>query len=378
MAAVFWFSLFLIVYPYAVYPLLLALWGALRARPVARSPIEPTVSVLIPAYNEADVIAATLAAMLAQDYPKDRLQILVVSDCSDDGTDDIVRSFADRGVELLRQTERGGKALGLNAAVKRARGEIVVFCDANARFAPDAVRSLVQNFADPSVGYVTGTLTVAASEGGVASGNGNAYLRFEESLRAAETRVGSVIGVNGGCDAIRRELYSDIPKELITDFVLPLRVIAAGRRVVFDPQAASLEDGNEELQSEFSMRVRVALRALQGLVHMRRLLNPLRHPAAAFTIVSHKVVRYLAFVFLATALLSNLVLAVSSPVYRVLLLLHLGCYALAACGLLGVGRRLGIVAVAPAYLLMSYWAFAVASWRFVRGQTMATWKPRAG
>jgi cellulose synthase/poly-beta-1,6-N-acetylglucosamine synthase-like glycosyltransferase len=377
MAAVFWISLFLIVYPYAVYPLLLKAWGRLRPRPVARAPIEPSVSVLIPAYNEVDVIAATLAAMTAQDYPKDRLQILVVSDCSDDGTDDIVRSFADRGVELLRQTERGGKALGLNAAVKRARGEIVVFCDANARFAPDALRSLVQNFADPSVGYVTGTLTVS-SEGGVASGNGGAYLRFEESLRAAETRVGSVIGVNGGCDAIRRALYSDIPKELITDFVLPLRVIAAGKRVVFDPQAASLEDGNEELQSEFSMRVRVALRALQGLVHMRRLLNPLRYPAASFCIVSHKVVRYMAFVFLAGALVSNLALALDSPFYRGLLVGQLACYGLAACGLVGIGRRLGILAVAPAYLLMSYWAFAVATWRFLRGQTMATWKPRAG
>jgi cellulose synthase/poly-beta-1,6-N-acetylglucosamine synthase-like glycosyltransferase len=377
MAAVFWISLFLIVYPYAIYPLLLALWGRLRPRPVARAAIEPTVSVLIPAYNEADAIAATLAAMTAQDYPKDKLQILVVSDCSDDGTDDIVRSFAGRGVELLRQAERGGKALGLNAAVRHARGEIVVFCDANARFAPDAVRSLAQNFADPAVGYVTGTLTVA-SEGGVVGGNGSAYLRFEEWLRAAETRVGSVIGVNGGCDAIRRELYSDIPRELITDFVLPLRVIAAGRRVVFDPHAASLEDGNEELQSEFSMRVRVALRALQGLVHMRRLLNPLRHPAASFCIVSHKVVRYMAFVFLATALLSNLVLAIGSPFYRGLLIAHLACYALAACGLAGFGRRLGIFAVAPAYLLMSYWAFAIATWRFLRGQTMATWKPRAG
>jgi hypothetical protein len=190
--------------------------------------------------------------------------------------------------------------------------------------------------------------------------------------------VGSVIGVNGGCDAIRRELYSDIPKELITDFVLPLRVIAAGKRVVFDHQAQSQEDGNEELQSEFSMRVRVALRALQGLVHMRRLLNPLRYPAAAFSIVSHKVVRYMAFVFLATALLVEPRARVRARSTRCCCAATSRCYALAACGLLGVGRRSGIVAVAPAYLLMSYWAFAVASWRFVRGQTMATWKPRAG
>ncbi len=377
MSAIFWVSLLLILHPYLTYPLALLAWRTVRRRPVRRAAIEPTVSVLVPAYNEAGAIGATLTALLAQDYPRDKLQVLVVSDCSDDGTDDIVRSFADRGVELLRQAERGGKALGLNAAVAQARGEIVVFCDANARFAPGAVRSLAQNFADPGVGYVTGQLTLE-SAGEVTSGGG-AYLRFEEWLRAAETDVASVIGVNGGCDAIRRTLYSDIPRELITDFVLPLRVIAAGHRVVFDPEAESRETANAELQSEFSMRVRVALRALQGLVHMRRLLNPLRFPGTSFCLVSHKLLRYLAFVFLATALLSNLALAVASPFYRVLLVLHLLCYGLAACGLMRIGlKRLGILAVAPAYLLMTYWAFAVACWRFLRGQTMATWKPRAG
>ena len=377
MLIVFWLSLFLIVHPYVTYPVALRVWAAVRSRPVQRAAIEPSISVLVPAYNEVEVIAATLGALLAQDYPKDRLQILVVSDCSSDGTDDVVRSFADRGVELLRQAERGGKALGLNAAVRQARGDLLVFCDANARFAPGMLRSMAQNFADPAVGYVTGQLELESA--GEVTAGGGAYLRFEEWLRSAETEVASVIGVNGGCDAIRRELYSDIPRELITDFVLPLRVIAGGHRVVFDRQAESCETANEELGSEFSMRVRVALRALQGLVHMRRLLNPLRFPGTSFCLMSHKVLRYMAFVFLATALVSNVVLAFGSPFYQVLLVLHLLCYALAACGLLGVGRRtMGILAVAPAYLLLTYWAFAVASWRFLRGQTMATWKPRSG
>ena len=377
MLIVFWLSLFLIVHPYVTYPLALRAWAVVRSRPVRRAPFEPSISVLIPAYNEVDVIAATLGALLAQDYPKDKLQILVVSDCSSDGTDEVVRSFADRGVELLRQAERGGKALGLNAAAREARGELLVFCDANARFEPGALRSMAQNFADPAVGYVTGKLELEAA--GEVTAGGGAYLRFEEWLRAAETQVASVIGVNGGCDAIRRELYSDIPRELITDFVLPLRVIAGGHRVAFDPLALSRETANEQLGSEFSMRVRVALRALQGLVHMRRLLNPLRFPGTSFCLISHKLLRYMAFVFLATALVSNVVLAFGSPFYQVLLVLHLLCYWLAACGLLGVGRRsMGIFAVAPAYLLMTYWAFAVATWRFLLGQKMATWKPRSG
>jgi len=375
----FWGSLFLIVYPYGIYPPLVVVWAAVRPRPVRRAPIEPAVTVLVPAYNEAAVIGATLDAILAQDYPAAKLQIVVVSDASTDGTDAVVESYGTKGVTLLRQAQRGGKALGLNAGVRIARGEILVFCDANARFAPDAVRQLVRNFADPDVGYATGRLTLESESPGGATRAGSAYLEFEGRLRTAETRIGSVIGVNGGCDAMRRAMYSDVSRELISDFVLPLRVIAGGHRVVYDPSAMSREKANPELRSEFGMRVRVALRALQGVLHMRRLLDPLRFPAASFCLVSHKVLRYFAFVFLATALASNLVLASGSSLYRILLVLHLLVYALAACGIAGIGRgRLTRLTAVPGYLLMSYVAFAVASWRLIRGQSMATWKPRAG
>ena len=178
---------------------------------------------------------------------------------------------------------------------------------------------------------------------------------------------------------MRRALYSDVPRELISDFVLPLRVMAGGHRVVYDPSAISREKANTELRSEFGMRVRVALRALQGMLHMRRLLDPLRFPAASFCLVSHKALRYFAFVFLATALASNLALASASSFYRMLLVLHLLVYAMAGCGIAGVGLgRLTRLTVVPGYLLMSYVAFAVASWRLIRGQSMATWNPRAG
>jgi cellulose synthase/poly-beta-1,6-N-acetylglucosamine synthase-like glycosyltransferase len=380
MVWLFWGSVVLFVYPYLIYPFVIACWGILRSRPVQRGDIQPTVTVLIPAHNEAAVIAQTLDAMLAQQYPKDRLQILVVSDGSIDGTDDIVRSYTDRGVQLLRQEPRGGKALALNAAIRRATGEIVVFCDANARFAPDAVSQAVRNFADPFVGYVTGCLGLQ-SDGESLSGSGvSAYIAYENLVRRLETRTGSIIGVNGGVDAIRRALYSDIPGDLITDFVLPLRVIAAGYRVVVDPQMRSSEMANSEVSSEFRMRVRVALRGLQGLAHMRRLLNPLRFPGAAFCLMSHKVLRYLGFVFMATALLANLWLAATAGgAYLVLLGVHLAIYGFALLGVWGRGGAfVRKVSVVPAYLLMSSAAFAVATRRFLAGHTMATWQPRAG
>lgn len=379
MEIAFWVSVLLVIYPYAVYPLVVLALAWLRPRPVLVRPYAPMVTVLIPAYNEADCIGATVQNKLDQNYPREKLQIIVASDGSSDGTDDIVRQFADRGVQLLRREGREGKAAALNEAVRHAVGEIVVFSDANSLFDPDAIRHMVENFADRDVGYVTGSLGFLM-EGASLSGSGvSAYIRYEDLLRRAETNLGSIIGVNGGVDAIRRELYADTPPQLITDFVLPLTVMAGGHRVVFDSRVTSREAANTELTSEFRMRVRVALRALQGIAYMRRLLNPLRYPLASFCLVSHKVLRYLAFVFLLVALVCNIGLALSTPFYRVLLAMHLAGYALALIGLLSaLPPWLRRITVVPSYLLMSHSAFTIAVFKFLRGETMATWRPRAG
>lgn len=379
MVIIFWMSILLIIYPYVIYPLLIGVWGLLRPLQVRRAAIEPTVTVLIPAYNEADCIATTLNRLIEQDYPRERLQIVVVSDASDDGTDEIVQRHADFNVELIRVESRGGKANALNVAVPQTRGEIIVFCDANAQFAQDAVRNLVRNFADGTVGYVTGQLTLVSPGESLSGGGSAAYVRYEGIVRVAETRVASIIGVNGGVDAIRRSLYSDVPRELITDLVLPLRVIASGYRVIYDPSVRSTEVANSQLRSEFRMRVRVALRAWQGLAHMKRLLNPLHYPVTAFCLLSHKVLRYVGFVFLLSAAVANISLAISSEIYQKLLFFQIALYVLAILGITrtggGWGRRFGVL---PGYLLVSYAAFALAAIKFVRGQTMATWKPRAG
>lgn len=376
---VFLASIVLALYPLAGYPLVIGLIGSLRARPVARRSYTPGVTVLIPAYNEADCIAVTVENKLAQDYPADKLQIIVVSDASDDGTDDIVRRYQDRGVVLLRREGRSGKAAALNEAVRHARGEIIVFSDANAEFATDAIRLMVENFADPEVGYVTGSLSLRHGKGNLAGEGVSGYMRYENWLRVVETRAGSVIGVNGGVDAIRRALYVDVPADQITDFVLPLRTIVAGQRAIYDPRVRSCEDANEEMGSEFRMRVRVALRALRGLWYMRSVLNPLRHPLASLCVISHKILRYWTFVFLIAALLANGVLALSSPFYRWVLYAQLAAYALACLGLSArLPRLVRKVSGLPSYFLVSNIAFAVATLRFVRGDAMATWRPRGG
>ena len=379
MEIIFWLSIVLLMYPYFFYPLIALAIGAINPKPIRRQDWLPMVTVLIPAFNEEDCIGATVQNKLEQNYPAEKIQIIVVSDGSSDSTDEIVKTFQDRGVILLRREGREGKAAALNAAIDFANGEIVVFSDANSIFNKDTIRRLVENFADSDVGYVTGSLGFITDAASASGGGAGAYIRFENFLRIAETRCGSVIGVNGGVDAIRRRLYVDTPPNLITDFILPLTVMVGGHRVVYDSRAISQEVGNTQLSSEFRMRVRVALRAMQGLSYMRRLLNPIRFPIESFCIFSHKILRYMAFLFLIAALISNVLLAKFSDFYQSLLIVQVLVYAVAVLGLLRVlPAWLRRITVVPSYLLMSYAAFALASFKFLRGDVMAIWRPRAG
>lgn len=379
MEIVFWILLFLIVYPYLIYPLAMLVLGLIRPRKVKRGTYLPTVTILIPAYNEVSYIGATIQNKINLGYPQDKLQIFVISDASVDGTDDVVASFADQGVTLLRREGRKGKAAALNAAVHLARGEILVFSDANSLFGPNALHRLVENFADPEVGYVTGSLSFIMDNNHLSGGGVNAYMRYENMVRRIETTSGSIIGVNGGVDAIRKELYVDTPQHLITDLILPLTVIARKYRVIFDPSVTAVEAPNSEIASEFRMRIRVALRAMQGLAHMRGLLNPLSHPLESFRLISHKVLRYLGFIFMITAIISNAVLARGSEFYYVLLWLQIAVYSLAFLGLSpNLPQWLKRFTAIPSYLLLSNTAFAIATFRFLRGDSMAIWRPRAG
>ena len=374
----FWLSIFFIVYPNIIYPSFVYLIGLIRPRPVKRRSWLPSVTVLIPAYNEAQHIAATIQNKLEQDYPSEWLEIIVISDGSTDGTDDIVREFSSQNVRLIRREQREGKAAALNEAARYASGEILVFSDANSLFAPDAIRRMTENFADPEVGYVTGNLTYKIRSDGIAGNGCSAYMKYENALRRLETRAGSIIGVNGGVDAIRRELYRDVPRQLITDFVLPLHVISTKHRVVYDERVHSSEVANSELGSEFRMRTRVSLRALRGIAYMHRLCNPVNYPWIAFSLISHKVMRYFGFLFLPIVFLTNLML-VSTSVYAALFIAQVIVYLLAIVGwrkdLSEPFRKLTLI---PAYFLISNAAFTVAAIKFLQGETMATWQPRAG
>ena len=378
----FWSLLLLGLYPYVIYPLMVIALGKLLGRRVAASDdYLPRVTVLTAAFNEARHIEATVRNKLEQDYPAHLLDVIVVSDESTDGTDEIVTRIAeaDGRVRLLRQVPRQGKTAGLNLAMAEVRGEIIVFSDANSLYRADTVRKLVRNFADGRVGYVTGRMLYVNPDGSLVGDGCSAFMRYENALRAAETRLGSLVGVDGGVDAVRRALYQPMRADQLPDFVLPLSVVHQGYRAVFEPEAILTEDTLTSESSEYRMRVRVALRALWALWDKRALLNPFFNCMFAWQLWSHKVLRYLSFLPLLVALVLNWLLLGAGPVYVAGAIAQIVFIVMVAFAMHGPGRLARhVLSRYCFYFALLNWASAVAFVRFLRGQKQVLWQPRIG
>jgi glycosyltransferase involved in cell wall biosynthesis len=337
--------------------------------------------VVISAHNEADSIEATVRNKLEQDYPAALLEVVVASDASADATDPIMRRLAqeDPRVGFFRQEPRNGKTAALNSLIERAKGEIIVFADANSMYRRDAIRALVAPFADPRVGYVTGRMLYVDPQGSLIGDGCTAYMRYENVLRSFETGAGSIVGVDGGVDAVRRCLYQPMRADQLPDLVLPLNVIQQHYRVVFAPDAVLQEDTLTSQGAEFRMRVRVALRAFWGLRDKRELLNPLRFPLYSWQLLSHKLLRYLSFVPLGVAAILNWVLVPHGWTYAALAVGQVSGALLALLALAGPVslRGFGLARYCYYFLLLN-WASAVAFARFLRGEKQVLWQPRTG
>ncbi len=378
MDVLFWISVAGILGAYAGYPAILILVSVFFGRRVRKSDECPSVSILIAAHNEEASIAATIRNKLALDYPGSLIEIIVISDGSTDRTEEIVRGFGARGVHLLVQETRQGKTAGLNRAVTASRGDILIFSDANSMYDKDVVTRLVANFSDASVGYVTGKMVYVDQTGSLIGSGCSAYMRYENVLRDLETRVGSVVGVDGGVDAIRRSLYEPMRADLLPDFILPLRVVQKGFRVVYEPGALLMESTLTETSDEIRMRVRVILRSFHALWYMRALFNPLKTGLFSFQLFAHKVLRYLVGVLQITAILANAALVGASPSYAVLFGLQALFYALAAAGFVFRKKNVTGLLRYPYYLCLLNGAALVALWKFFKGESITVWKPRKG
>lgn len=376
---IFYLSLFFIFYVYAGYPLMALLLGAILNRRVTSADNEPFVSILIAAYNEQDSIEATVRNKLALDYPREKIEIIIISDESADGTDEIVKAIEDSRVRLIRQSPRAGKTSALNLAVPQSQGEIIVFSDANSIYAPDALRRLVANFTDQLVGYVSGKMIYANPDGTPIGEGCSAYMKYENSLRSIETRLGSIVGVDGGIDAIRKVLYRPLNADQLPDFVQPLKIVEQGYRVVYEPTALLWEHSLKDSGDEYRMRVRVSLRALWALFDMRQLLVPGINSLFAWQLWSHKVLRYLCFIFMAGAFTANALLLCRGQFYVVCFAVQIVCYLLALLApyLEKIGISSRIVTFSRYFLLLNV-AAAHAFCKFILGKKQVIWTPRKG
>jgi cellulose synthase/poly-beta-1,6-N-acetylglucosamine synthase-like glycosyltransferase len=371
----FWTFAGILAYVYAGYPLIVRALARVRGRPVRRARIRPTVTVVISAYNEEKGIRAKIDNVLALDYPRESLDVIVVSDASSDATDAIVSSCGLPQVRLLRVEGRRGKTACQNHAVAHAAGEIVVFTDATTVVEKNALNEIVENFADPEVGCVAGSLVYQGRGENLTAAGGTSYWGYEIALRSAESCLGTLIGVSGCLYGVRKAAYRPIAPGLISDFVIAMRMREQGLRVVLEPRAVCFEDTLDRSTQELSMRVRVAIRSITALVSERKFLNPFADPVFAWQLWSHKLLRYASPYCWAIAL-AACALLLADPLYRAAFILQIIVIVAGIAGFLLQlsSRQLGVLSK-PYYFMLTNVASLLATVRYVMGDRMVTWKP---
>jgi len=383
LVAAFWIGVCGTFYAYLGFPALVALLARRKRGPITTVGADAApaglVTIVIPAYNEEESLQAKIVNVLNADYPRDLLDIIVVSDASTDRTDDIARAFEADGVRLVVQPTRKGKTAGLNRALGLARGAIVVFTDANAEYPPSTIGTLARYFCNPRVGLVTGYTKYTLTDTGDVAEVTNLYTSLERMIKRGEGSWGCCVGADGAIFAMRRSLYRTLLEDDINDFVLPLRVIDQGYECVFADDAFCSESPGKSVDSEFRRQSRITNRTLRALWRNAHLCDPFRFPAFSFFLFSHKVVRFLVPMFLMLSAVSLVLLALTG-----------GAYLVAA---VGVSLAIALVALSkavssimplrftPSRLVRFVEVFLIMNvavldgwWRFLSGSGDVTWQ----
>jgi len=378
---VFWIAVLLLDYIYFGYPFLLYLLSFFRRSQIRTDETyQPTVSLIIAAYNEEAVIADKIENSLRLDYPKDKFEIIVFSDASSDRTDEIVKRYAEQGVKLLRIEGRKGKTYCQNEAAKIARGEILVFSDANSMYEPDAIRKLVRHFADERVGCVSGELRYRSDKGGVEGER--AYWKYDQIIKRLESKASSLVTANGAIYAVRRNLYEPLQADVISDFAEPLTIVQKGYRVIYEPEAVAWETTAKDPKKEFRRRLRIVTRSVHSLLRDRsllNLLNPLRYGVFSIQLWSHKVLRWLSGLFLLLIFALNIPLLGQGTVYIITMAGQGAFYLLAFWGFISeavLNRRAPKLPHIAYYFCLSCYAMLKGVYNGLRGRTIVTWQPR--
>lgn len=368
-----------VFFAYAGFPFLVILVGALFPRRHARKRITPSMSLIVAAYNEEDNIVARLDNALALDYPPEMLEIIVASDGSDDATESLVTRYATQGVRLLALPRRG-KVHALNAAVQQAKGDILVFSDANSLYDRQALRKLARNFADPRIGGAAGcTLYTLEAETESSSHGEDVYWNYDNWLKERETLTGNIVSAHGGIYAIRRRLYPQLSDSAVTDdFAISTAVIEQGYRLVYEAEAISRETAVSTAKHEFSRKVRIITQGMRALILRKRLLNPFRHGFYSLVLFSHKLLRRLVPVFLLLFLAASFLASSHARLYFYAAIAQLAFYGLAAAGYLLRKQQWGKSKLfyVPFFYCMANAAALVAVLKLLGGRRIELWQPQ--
>jgi len=374
MIFLFWLFIFSIFYTYIGYPIVLKFAADYRRMPKPqKEDIEPHVTIVVAAYNEEKAIAAKIENLLALDYDADRRDIVVVSDCSDDQTDDIVRSHSDKGVRLHRMEERGGKIAGYKSVLPTLDTDIVVFSDATSKLELQSLRLLVKGFADESIGCVVGRLKyIDPNKAEIAKGE-QTYWSYETRIKNWEENVYSLLSVSGTFYGIRKDLFPvDMADDLADDLIAVLNCVGKGKRVVSEKDAVCREDAIHADDAEMNKRWRITVQNLRGLMALPKIFNPFHYGWYMWMIVSHKLYRVLVPLLLIGTLLTNVFLTDGSEFFKWSLLMQIVFYMIAAVGAIwkeGRPKPINIVY----YFCVTNLSILLGIIKFLKGEKVAVW-----
>jgi cellulose synthase/poly-beta-1,6-N-acetylglucosamine synthase-like glycosyltransferase len=370
--ALFVIFLFLLVYSYAIYPLIVFCLATVLPNSWQRKDHRPSVSIIISAYNEEAVIESKIRNALAVDYPKELLEIIVGSDGSTDRTNEILSRIQHPCLTFHNFTERSGKTECLNRMVPRAKGEIILFTDANSMFPADLLAKIVRNFADPTIGLVSGWTKYHT--GPMKEATTGVYARFDKHLKMWESEIDSCVGADGAIFAIRKPSYRNLLPQDINDFVIPLNVIREGLRTVLDPEVFCIERAAMDVRGEFKRQVRITTRTLSAINRNIDFLNPLRYGFFSFFLFSHKVMRLAAPVFFIALIFLSLAGWNIHFIYKMFLL---GQAIFLLSGIMGFCLDVQWKIVEISKLLLVTFAAQLLGWiRMIGGVEDITWIPK--
>lgn len=363
----------MIFWTYFGYYLTLQSISFFYSRKTGKQEFSPSVSLVITAYNEERKIRQKLENTLALAYPRDKFEIIVVSDDSNDKTEEIVSSFQDKGVKLLAIPVRHGKHYCQGKGVERAKGEIIVLTDATTFLEIDAVEKIVRNFADPKIGCVSGTDRVERIESDTV-GEGR-YIKYEMKLRALESKVGSLVGVSGCFYAVRKKLCQTWYDDMSSDFYLPIISYIKGYRAVLEPEAIGYYETLRNSEGEFQRKVRTVVHGLEILFKFREIMNPFKYGIYSWQIISHKLFRWLVPICLILLFVVNLFLIGKNPIYYIFFFSQAACYTAVLFGFLSKKLQNTALFKIPFFLAMSNFSILVAWYKFMMGERYVRWEP---